>query len=251
MPDNDTEKTGAGRWRMAGAGLRDTLPVMASAVPFGVIFGTLAVARGFSLVETLAMSLFVFSGAAQFVAVGLVAAGAGLWVVWFATLILNLRHLLYAATLVPYVRHLSQAWRFPLAAMLTDETFAVVERRYREHGVTPLGHWYYFASCIGMYINWAVWTLVGATLGSVFPSMADWGLEFAMVATFLGIIVPGLRAPPFWGALVAAMLIAVAAHALPYNLGLLLASLAGITAGLLLERRTERGRRLEAARAGE
>lgn len=216
-------------------GIRDTLPMMLGALPFGVIFGTLAVSKGLSAWEAMALSLFVFSGSAQFIAVILVGAGATIWVVWFATLVLNLRHLLYAATLVDHVRHLSQAWRFPLAAWLTDETFAVMERRYRLQGGGGNAHWYYLGSCISMYVNWQFWSLIGVTAGERFPEVKDWGLEFAMIATFTGIVVPALISRPFVAAAVVAGTVATVANPLPYKLGLMLGGLAGIAAGLLLD----------------
>ena len=86
------------------AGFKITIPFMVGAAPFGVIFGALATAQGLHPFETLSLSLFVFSGSAQFVAISLLALGAGAWTIWLATLILNLRHTLYAATLVRYVR---------------------------------------------------------------------------------------------------------------------------------------------------
>jgi 4-azaleucine resistance transporter AzlC len=216
-------------------GLRDTLPFMFGSIPFGVIFGTLATGTGLSPWETMAMSLFVFSGSAQFIAILLLGTGSGLWVVWFATFVLNLRHLLYAATLVDHVRHLSQAWRFPLAAFLTDETFAVMERRYRTQGGGPNAHWYYVASCIGMYVNWQTWTFIGITVGQQFPDINNWGLEFAMVVTFIGIVVPLLTSVPYWAAAATAGLVAAIANPLPYKLGLMLAALAGIVVGVVLD----------------
>ncbi|MBV5325253.1 MAG: AzlC family ABC transporter permease, partial [Rhodospirillaceae bacterium] len=130
-----------------GRGLLATLPVMISAFPFGLIFGALGIAKGLSPLAVMCMSLFVFSGSAQFIAILLLGTGSGLGVIWLATLILNLRHLLYAATLVDHVRHLNQIWRFTLSAWLTDETFAVMERRYRVEGDAPHAHWYYLTSC--------------------------------------------------------------------------------------------------------
>jgi 4-azaleucine resistance transporter AzlC len=183
----------------------------------------------------MAMSLFVFSGSAQFIAVVLLGAGSGIWVVWFATFVLNLRHLLYAATLVDHVRHLSQAWRFPLAAFLTDETFAVMERRYRTQGGGRNAHWYYIASCAGMYANWQCWTFIGITVGQNYPEVQNWGLEFAMVVTFIGIVVPLLTSMPYLAAAVTAGLVAVIANPLPYKLGLMLAALAGIVVGVVLD----------------
>lgn len=219
----------------ARLGLRDTLPFMFGSIPFGLLFGTMATGEGLSPLATMAMSLFVFSGSAQFIAVLLLGAGSGIWVVWFATFVLNLRHLLYAATLVDHVRHLSQGWRFPLAAFLTDETFAVMERRYRIQGGGPNAHWYYIASCAGMYANWQFWTFLGITIGQKYPEVQDWGLEFAMVVTFIGIVVPLLTSVPYLAAALTAGLVAVVANPLPYKLGLMLAALAGIVVGVVLD----------------
>lgn len=216
-------------------GLAATFPLMVSAIPFGVIFGTLATNAGLSPLAVMSMSVFVFSGSAQFIAILLLGTGSALGVIWLATLILNLRHLLYAATLVDHVRHLSQTWRFGLAAMLTDETFAVMERRYREEGGAPNAHWYYLASCLGMYLNWQFWTYIGIVLGTEFPEVKNWGLEFAMIVTFTGIVMPALRSAPFWVAAVVAGVVATLGNALPYKLGLMLGALAGIVAGLALQ----------------
>jgi len=193
------------------------------------------------------MSLFVFSGSAQFIAILLLGTGSALGIIWLATLILNLRHLLYAATLVDHVRHLNQGWRFGLAAWLTDETFAVMERRYRVEGGGLHAHWFYLASCLGMYLNWQFWTYIGIVLGTEFPAVKTWGLEFAMVVTFIGIVMPALRSRPFWVAAIVAGLVATLANGLPYKLGLMLGGLSGIMAGLILQewaRRKNRGERV-------
>ncbi len=228
-------------------GLAATFPLMVSAFPFGLIFGTLATNAGLSPLAVMSMSLFVFSGSAQFIAILLLGTGSALGVIWLATLILNLRHLLYAATLVDHVRHLSQTWRFSLAAMLTDETFAVMERRYREEGSGPNAHWYYLASCLGMYLNWQFWTFMGILIGAAFPEVKNWGLEFAMIVTFTGIVVPALRSSPFWLAAIVAGAVATLGNDLPYKLGLMLGVLSGILAGLIAQewrRRSLRGEKV-------
>jgi len=213
--------------------------MLVGALPFGIIFGTLAVSSGLSAGATLAMSALVFAGAAQFIAVGLIASGAGLLVILLTTLIVNLRHLLYSASLLPYVRHLSQRWRVPLAFWLTDESYAVAHRHYLDPNAAPeYKHWYFLGSCIAMYSNWFACTLVGVVLGSTLPGMADWGLDFAMVATFIGIVVPLLRTRPMLVAALVAAAVAVVAHGLPYKLGLMLAALAGVSAGIVAERLT-------------
>ena len=236
VPEGGAATETASRRHELLTGLRDTLPLMFGSIAFGMIFGTLATAA-VGPWPAMAMSLFVFSGSAQFIAILLLGTGSGLWVIWFATLVLNLRHLLYAATLVDEVRHLSQAWRFPLAAFLTDETFAVMERRYRTQGGGRNAHWYYVGSCLGMYVNWQIWTIVGITVGTQFPDIQNWGLEFAMVVSFIGIVVPLLVNLPYWAAAVTAGVVAVVANPLPYKLGLMLAALLGIAVGLVLDLR--------------
>jgi 4-azaleucine resistance transporter AzlC len=216
------------------AGTRDTLPMLVGAAPFGMIFGTLAASAQLAGWQGQLMSLGVFAGSSQFIAVGLIAGHAGLLVIWFATFIVNLRHMLYAATLLPHVRHLPQKWRWILGFLLTDETFAVVDSYYRKHPHAPLGHWYFLGSGLAMYGNWQCWTLVGLLFGAAFPQLQTLGLDFAMVATFIAIVVPQLVRLPHFAAASAAGSIAYLLQGLPYKLGLLAAIVVGVSTGLLL-----------------
>ncbi len=220
-------------WR----GARDTFAMMVAAAPFAVIFGTLAGSAGLSLAQAQAMSLVMYAGSAQFIAVSLFASGTGLAVMWLTTLVVNLRHLLYAATLLPHVRHLPQRWLVPMGFWLTDETFAVVNHRYSEAGSREFAHWYYVGAALPFYLNWNAWTLLGLTIGQLFPGLAKMGLDFAMSVTFIGIVVPSLRNRPMLAASLSAGLVALLAHAWPYKLGLMAAAAAGVAVGLLLEKR--------------
>jgi 4-azaleucine resistance transporter AzlC len=224
-----------GRRAEAWAGARDSLPMLLGAAPFGIIFGTLAGPSGLSPAGALAMSLFVFAGSSQFIALTLIASGAGLAVILLTTLVVNLRHALYSATLLPHVAGLRQRWRIPLAFWLTDETFAVVHHHYLKADYSPFKHWYYLGSCLAMYVNWNLWTLSGILLGRSLPRLEHLGLEFAMAATFTGIVVPLLRNRPMVAAALGAAGVALAGHALPYKLGLMLAALAGVVIGVVLE----------------
>ncbi|WP_233203028.1 AzlC family ABC transporter permease [Chitinimonas sp. BJB300] len=220
-------------------GARDSLPMLVGSAPFALIFGTLAASSGLSAMATLAMSLFVYAGSSQFIAISLLAGGAGLAVIVVTTFVVNLRHALYSATFLPYVAGLAQRWRIPLAFWLTDETFAVVQHRYGAADASPHKHWYYLGSCLAMYSNWLIWTLVGGLLGHAVPGLDQMGLEFAMAATFTGIVVPVLKNRPMVAAALAAAVVALAARELPYKLGLMLAALAGVLVGLWLESREE------------
>lgn len=220
-------------------GSRDTLPLIIGAIPFGLLFGALGVAAGLSLWQTLGMSLLVFAGAAQFIAVGLIGAGAGIGVIIFTTLIVNLRHALYSASLQPVVKHLPLRWRVFLAFGLTDECYAVMLRRLARGPLCDNGRWFFAGTVVTMFSSWQVCTLIGALFGQAMPDLNRWGLEFALVASFIGIVVPMLKRYPQWAAAAAAGVVAVWARALPYNLGLLLATAVGITVGLLLDKLAE------------
>jgi len=174
----------------------------------------------------------------------LVAAHTGMLVIWFTTLIVNMRHMLYAATLLPYVAHLPARWRWLLGFLLTDETFAVVASYYQRNPNPPYGHWYFLGSGLAMYTNWQAWTLVGLLFGAVFPQLQSLGLDFAMVATFIAIVVPQLKRLPQLGAALAAGCFAYVLRGLPYKLGLLTAVFIGVAVGIVLTR----GRKLEESR---
>ena len=223
-------------------GLRITLPFMVGAAPFGAIFGALATSQPLHLspFEAMALSLFVFSGSAQFVAIALMAAATPVWVIWLVTFILNLRHTLYAATLVGYVRHLPLGWRLILSAGLTDETFAAMEDRYRRLGLQCNSHWAYLASVIAMHVNWNCWTLVGIAIGTQMKGVDGLGLEFAAVATFIGMVVQKLRSPGALTAAAVAGIMAAMLAALPYKAGLTIATLAAIAVAVMVERHIER-----------
>ncbi|HWQ10909.1 MAG TPA: AzlC family ABC transporter permease, partial [Holophaga sp.] len=133
------------------------------------------------------------------------------------------------------VSRLGQGWRALLAFWLTDETFAVVVQHPGPSSDAPHRHWYWVGSGLSMYINWFTWTLTGVLLGQGIPQLQHLGLEFAMAATFTGIVVPLLRTRPMLGAALVAAATALLCRSLPYKLGLMLAAFAGVAAGMLLE----------------
>ena len=218
------------------AGARDTIPMLIGAAPFGMIFGTLVTAGPLAAWQGQLMSMGVFAGSSQFIAVGLVAGQAGMLVIWLTTFIVNLRHMLYAATLLPHVAHLPARWRWTLGFLMTDETFAVMNGYYSRHREQPHGHWYFLGSGLSMYVNWQTWTLVGLVFGAVFPQLQSLGLDYAMVATFIAIVVPQLNRLPHFGAALAAGIFAYLLKDLPFKLGLMAAVMIGVATGLALSR---------------
>lgn len=217
-------------------GARDTFPLVVGAAPFGIIFGTLAATAGISFTATLAMSLFVFAGASQFVCVTLVTAGTAWPMIVLTTFVVNLRHLLYGATMVPYYRNLPNYWKMLLAFGLTDETFAVASARYSQKDGAANNHYYNLGSMVFMYTNWNFCTFIGLTAGTTFPEISKWGLDFAMVATFTGIVIPYLVTRPMWAAVISAGLMSLLTATLPHKLGLMVAAVCGLTVGVFCEK---------------
>ena len=217
-------------------GARDTFPLVVGAAPFGIIYGTLAATAGISFAATLAMSLFVFAGASQFVCVTLVTAGTAWPMIVLTTFVVNLRHLLYGATMVPFYKNLSKPWKMLLAFGLTDETFAVAAARYSQKDGVSNKHFYNLGSMLFMYTNWNLCTFIGLTVGTTFSEISKWGLDFAMVATFIGIVIPYLVTKPMWAAVLTSGFVSLLAAGLPHKLGLIAAAFSGLTVGIICDR---------------
>lgn len=170
-------------------GIRDTLPLMLGVFPFGLAYGIFGQSIGLTAGETVLMSLTVFAGAAQFISLPMFAADAGWLMISFTTLLINLRHLLMGASLVPYMERLPLAWQALLCFGMADETYAVTISRAQSAGYSRD---YHFASNATGYVTWAVSTVLGVALGSHISDPLVWGLDFAMPATFLALLVPRL-----------------------------------------------------------
>jgi 4-azaleucine resistance transporter AzlC len=229
-------------------GMRDTVPLVIGAVPFGIIFGAVAVSGGvvaegetaqqLSPLAVQSMSLFVYAGASQFIAAELVRNSAAVLVVIFTTLIVNLRHALYSASLAPYLHGFPQRWLLPLGFTLTDETFVVSIARYQQPDPSPHKHWYQAGSAVLMYCSWQLCTLIGITAGRAVPAeqVARLGLSFAATVAFIGMLIPLLRSRALVLSAVAAGAASVIFYSLPSRLGLLVAAVIGIAVGMLAER---------------
>lgn len=215
------------------AGVRAELPIALGVLPFGMIYGVLALGAGLPPLLAQAMSAIVFAGSAQFIGAGLFAAATPVGVIWLTTLVVNLRHLLYGASLAPHLRGLSPAWKGLLAYLLTDEAYVVAILRYQGPGEARWRHGFLLGCGLTLWLGWQLSTAVGIFLGTQVP--AAWGLEFTLALTFIGLVVPALTGPPPIAAALTAGVTALLTAGWPYRLGLLAAALAGIAAGLAAE----------------
>lgn len=213
------------------AGVRAELPLLAGALPFGLIYGFLAREAGIPPAAAIAMSSIVFAGSAQFIGTQLFSVGAPWSILLLTTFVVNLRHVLYSAFVAPYLQHLRPGWKWLLGYLLTDEAYAVVIKR-------PNSHMFFLGAGLALWIGWQVTSALGVLLGARIPP--EWNLEFALPLIFIAITVPMLTDRAARMAALVASVIAVVAWAAPMRLGLIAGALAGILAGILTEQFTGR-----------
>ena len=217
------------------AGVRAESPLLISVFPFGMIYGALALNAGMSVPEAQSMSWIVFAGSAQFITAQLLHEAVPAVVIILTIAVVNLRHMLYSASVARYLVALPLRWKNLLAYLLTDEAYAVVIRHYEEEGLTPVSHWFFLGAGLVLWSTWQLSTAFGIFLGTIIPE--SWPLDFALPLTFIALVMPSLKDRAAVAAALMAGSVAVLAQDLPYRLGLILAALVGITVGTLLEGR--------------
>jgi len=200
-----------------------------------MIYGVLALNAGLEPAPAQLMSSIVFAGSAQFIATQLIYESVPGLVIVLTIAVVNLRHVLYSASVAPYVRALPMRWKVLLAYLLTDEAYAVTILNYEKDDGNPSGHWFFFGAGITMWISWQLSTAAGILLGTTLPE--TWPLDFALPLTFIALVIPVLKDRPAVAASLTAAVVALLAYGLPYKLGLMLAGLLGILVGTLLESR--------------
>ena len=214
-------------------GVKGELPILVGVIPFGMIYGILALGAGLSEVEAQAMSVVVFAGSAQFMLVQLLGAGTPALVMILTGFVINLRHALYSASVAPHIKKLSPLWKTILAYLLTDEAYAVAITRYYKRDASTLKHWYFLGAGLALWSSWQISTAVGVFLGAQFP--ASWPLDFTLALTFIALVVPALKDRPSVLAAVSAGAVALLTAGLPYKLNLIVAAIVGIVVGLWSE----------------
>lgn len=216
------------------AGVRDVTPAVPPNVPLGMLFGATAVQVGFDPVSATALSLFGFAAIAQLTAVELLESGAALPVVLATILLVNLRYVIYSASLVPKVDHLSRRWRAAIAYPLFDVNFALAEARYAETDPEEDHRgWYFLGTSVPVVVSFVAATLAGALVGEVVG--AGLQLDFAIPLVFLAVLVSQVDDASAVAAALVAGAASILGAGLPVNLGLVVAALVGTAVGVAAE----------------
>jgi len=165
--------------------LLDTVPVMTGYVFLGFGFGILMQQRGFGVLWSAAMSLFIYAGSMQYVAVSLLTSGASLLTTALTTFVVNARHLFYGISMIDAYKNTGRKKPY-LIFGLTDETYSLVSQIHVPEGISKNG--YCFWVTVFDHLYWVTGTLLGALAGSLIPINYE-GVEFALTALFVTIFV--------------------------------------------------------------
>jgi predicted branched-subunit amino acid permease len=216
-------------------GIADGLPFLLVIIPFSTLFGIIATEAGLNVFETLAFSVVVIAGAAQFTALQLLQENAPTAIVLISALAVNLRMAMYSASLTPWIGA-APLWQRALAAYMTvDQSYVCAIAQYeREPQMSvPQRMTYFFGAVTPVVPVWYLFTFLGALLGAQVPE--SWALDFAIPITFLAMIAPMFRTLAHVVAAGVAVVAGLLAVGIPYSLGLIVAGLVGMMAGAQTE----------------
>jgi len=171
-------------------GLKSAFPIVLGYLPLGFVYGVLAREAGLDLFTTVLMSVFVYAGSAQFIAISLLASGAAALSIIFTTFLVNLRHLLMSASLVPYLRRYHPSFLALLSAEITDETFAMAMAHYADHEPSLF---YHFTLHLTSHLSWVLASFLGGLTGNLLGDPSRLGFNFALPAMFIILLILQLK----------------------------------------------------------
>nr|WP_084100607.1 AzlC family ABC transporter permease [Demequina sp. NBRC 110051] len=209
---------------------QQALSVSLATGAYGLSFGALSVAAGLDVWQTMALSLLLFSGGSQFAFIGVIAAGGSGAAAVATSTFLGVRNGFYGIALAPFMRPMRPLTRAAAAQLTIDESTAVaLAQPPQDVAARRAAFWW---TGIGVFVAWNAITLLGALLGSAIGDPADWGLDAAAAAAFLGLVWPRLASKRAQGVAAASAVLALAlTPLLPAGLPILAAALVAIVAG--------------------
>ncbi|HEX6296558.1 MAG TPA: AzlC family ABC transporter permease [Burkholderiales bacterium] len=217
------------------AGARASLPVLLAVAPFGLITGVAMVASGIAPAMAVLMSITVFAGASMIASAQLLASGTPLALVLLATAFINLRFMMYSATLRPHFAQAPLRWRLLVGYLVADNVVGLSAGRFADHPEDPAKLEFFLGVGAVIWIVWQLGVATGAGIGAGLP--ASWRLEFAAPLAFIAMSVPLIRDRAMLAAALASGVTVIVTYDLPLRLSIPLAALTGMGTGLLFSRK--------------
>ncbi|NAW92789.1 branched-chain amino acid ABC transporter permease [Vibrio sp. V42_P2S4T144] len=212
------------------------MPLSIAVLPWGLLAGSFAIDTGLHPLEGQALSAILFAGSAQLVAMGMIKTGAGLVTMLLTTFFITSRHFLYSVSMRSKIAPLPLQWRLSLGFLLTDELFAIVGH----HSDKQFNRWYALGAGLSFYLFWNVATLTGIIAGSLIPELNEMGLEFAVAATFIAIVVPTIKNAAVLASVIVALVSSVALTYYQIEGSLMISSILAMLTGYFVEQVKEK-----------
>lgn len=216
------------------AGIRAAGPIVIGIIPFALVTGITAIGAGLTIAETVGMSVIVFAGASQLAAIDLIGSNASFIVVVGTAVVINIRMIMYSASIAPYFQPFSLRIRGLAAYVLTDQAYAMSVAEYETNDERHR-LWYYVGIAATLWVVWQIGTVVGAVLGASVPDAL--GLDFALPLVFIALLVPAMKDAGTTTAGVVAGIVSlgIATVGMPLNFDLPIAAVIGILSGVAVD----------------
>jgi len=213
-------------------GIMDVSPLMIPVVPFGLIFGVIAIDLGFSPIETMGMSIIIFGGASQIILLQLFSGGASSLVIISSVGAVNSRHLLYGAVVSEHLSDLKLFWKILISYFLVDQAFAR-SNEYFKNNNNSNKYFHLIGGGVTCWIIWQTTTFLGIVVGSFIPEKL--GLSFAVPLTFLALLVNDFRKLLNLAVIIISGLVATLGYNyIPYKAYVIVAGLTGLFVAMIL-----------------
>lgn len=213
------------------------IPLTVAVLPWGILTGSLAIESGFDPLQSQALSGIIFAGAVQLAIMGMIQAGVGLGSILISALLITSRHFLYSMVMRKAISPLPLRWRLTLGFLLTDELFAIANPGQ----LARFDRWYALGGGLCFYLGWNLATLGGIIAGESIDNLDALGLDFAIAATFIALVIPTIKNGAVLACVLTALVASVICEVLHIQAGLLISAPLAMLVGFAYAKATEKG----------
>lgn len=219
-------------------GMKDCVPTIFGYLSLGIACGVLSKSCGLTLLEAMGMSAFIYGGSSQFIASSMILSSASVPSVVFTIFFVNFRHLFMSASMAPYFKKNSFLKNLFIGALLTDETFVVASAEGLKS--KKINNLWMIGLNIAAYVNWIVATGIGVLIGSIIPDYKVLGLDFALTAMFIGLLVSAVKGnlklkKAIIITITAIIILIISTKIVSTSIGVILAAIVGALIGVVIK----------------
>ncbi|WP_418790555.1 AzlC family ABC transporter permease [Phosphitispora sp. TUW77] len=213
-------------------GAQKSFPIMVGYMPLGLAFGIIAREKGLTVIQAALMSLTSFTGSGQFIAVGLLSTGAGISAILLTNFLVNLRYLLFSASMAPFVRKMPSIVQAVLAFGITDETFALNMAEFNQE---EADRDFILGVNIFSHFSWTANSALGAAVGNLIPDINRFGVNFALPAMFIALLIWQVKdRNTLWVAVISGMVSIILAMFTRNSVNIIAATVIAATIGVII-----------------